>query len=241
MVTDKADNKKVKKDQIGKKPDEILFDVNNFPGGLKSVLEAIFIAVADPQDPKKLANILGVSVEKILKTLEELKVEYETNQRGFVLSSLDGLWKFYSAPDYSEIIMHYIRGNSSQKLSLPALETLAIIAYKQPITRSEIASIRGVNVDGVVRTLLQRDLIKPAIANKKAKMKQAQNSLEEDTIATKYETTSLFLEKLGISSLDELEPLAPFLPNTVDDIDEFEDTRKVNRGSKNDSSELDDN
>jgi segregation and condensation protein B len=202
-------------------PDEIAFDVNSLPGGLKGALEAILITCTDPQSVKKLAYLLSVSEKEVQETLEKLKIEYLEQQRGFILSEVGGMWRFYSAPEYGEIISQYIVGNSESKLSIAALETLAIIAYRQPISRSEVASVRGVNVDGVSRTLLQRGLI-------------AEAKEKTDNGAVNYVTTPLFLEKLGISSLEQLEPLAPFLPSDISDIPEFEDIRKPVRKSAED-------
>jgi segregation and condensation protein B len=215
-------------DNIGKKPEELTFDVNALPGGLKSAIEAILIVCSEPQSSKKLANTLAVSEQKVLKALEQLKVEYETDQRGFELLSLNGLWRFYSATAFGEVINSHIKGSTTQRLSVAALETLAIIAYRQPISRAEIASIRGVNVDGVLRTLLQRDLVD-------------ESKEKSESGAGKYETTTVFLEKLGLNSLDDLEPLAPFLPTQTDDIPEFEDIRKTKTDAKNKSTKEESN
>lgn len=207
-------------------PNEIAFDVYKLQGGLKSTLEAILLVCCEPQNPSVLASTLAVSEEKILQTLEELKIEYETDLRGFTLNNNDGLWRFCSRPEYGEVITAHIKGSSSQKLSIAALETLAIIAYQSPISRADIANIRGVNVDGVIRTLLQRDLIEES-------PKKSPNG------ATLYQTTNLFLDKIGISSLDELEPLAPFLPNLDEDLSELEEKRNIalkNKSKKHDDS-----
>lgn len=205
-------------------PDELAFDVKELPGGLKSTLEAIMITCSDPQDAISLAQTLAISPKEVEETLLELKNEYILDQRGFELKEYDGLWRFYSNPNFSEIVSKHIIGKSEQKLSIQALETLAIIAYKQPISRHAITQIRGVNVDGVVKTLTQRGLINE-ITDKK-------------TGGFTYTTTALFLEKIGLKSLDELDPLTPYLPEDFEKIPEFEDPRKTVRNSSNNANEL---
>ncbi|MDR1861889.1 MAG: SMC-Scp complex subunit ScpB [Candidatus Ancillula sp.] len=208
-----------KKNSKNTEVDEVAFDVNNYSGGLKAAIEAILIVISDPVDPVKLATVLASNVEDVEKALVELKAEYSEQMRGFELNEFDGLWRFYSTPEYGEAVSKFIIGSSESKLSVAALETLAIVAYNQPVTRHEIATIRGVNVDGVVRTLLQRGFIQEV--NVKGG--------DQDERGNKYVTTPLFLEKVGIKSLDELEPLAPFLPEDIQNIPQFDDIRKSSR------------
>jgi segregation and condensation protein B len=205
-------------------PDELAFDVNLYRGGLRAILEAILIVTPEPQAPEKLAKALAVTVEDVRQTLANLAEEYLTDARGFQLREFDGAWRFYSAPEYGEVVAKYIVGGAETRLSPAALETLAVIAYRQPVTRAAVASIRGVNVDGVFRTLLQRGLIAEA---------------EDKAGGKAYVTTGLFLEKVGINNLAELEPLAPFLPDDIDFIPEFEDIRKRTRIQDTESEEQD--
>lgn len=204
-------------------PDEVAFNVDQFSGGLLAVLESILIVSPEPVSAEKLAHTLAVSKSKVVAALKTLQKQYIADTRGFELLEFDGAWRYYSAAEYSDVVQKFIVGNAESKLSVAALETLAIIAYKQPISRLEIAQIRGVNVDGVVRTLLARGLVDVA-AKKKG----------EDVLASKYVTTALFLERLGVTSLAELEPLAPFLPDDIDQVPEFEDIRKRSKVAEND-------
>jgi segregation and condensation protein B len=211
--------------------DELAFNVENYKGGLKSVLESILITVSEPQSPEILAKALAVNLSEVTSTLEALSLEYKEQNRGFELREFDGLWRYYSDPEFGDLISKYINKSAEAKLSVPALETLAIIAYRQPVNRGQVAAIRGVNVDGVFRTLLSRGFIAEARTSKED---------SENPGPTKYITTALFLEKLGLSSLTELEPLAPYLPNDIGDIPEFEDIRKRNSHNNNTEEVLDD-
>lgn len=199
-------------------PDEVAFSVDQFSGGLRAVLESILIVSPEPVSVEKLVATLAVSKSEVSKALQELQMQYAKDKRGFELLEFDGAWRYYSASEYSDVVAKFVVGTAETKLSLAALETLAIIAYKQPISRFEVAQIRGVNVDGVVRTLLARGLVDTA-AKKKG----------EEQAASKYVTTALFLERLGVKTLGELEPLAPFLPDDIEDVPEFEDIRKRRR------------
>ncbi|MDR1448536.1 MAG: SMC-Scp complex subunit ScpB [Candidatus Ancillula sp.] len=203
--------------------DEVGFDVKSYPGGLKAALEAILIVVSEPQIPEKLAKALAVREDEVQKALEELSIKYREQECGFELKEFDNQWRFYCAQEFFGVVSKYLQRTSESKLSQAALETLAIIAYKQPTTRSQVASIRGVSVDGVFRTLLTRGLIEKFEQN---------GNLGIDN----YITTSAFLEKLGITSLDELEPLAPYLPEDITQISEFDDFRKKSR-TQNDGEE----
>lgn len=165
---------------------------------LAGALEAILMVVDQPVSQTDLARALEVDVETVQQCLQGLAREYETQSRGFELRNIANGWRIYSAPRFDPLVSQFIVGTGTQKLSRAALETLAIIAYKQPITRARIREIRGVNVDSVVRNLQARGLV------------------TEDgqtlTGASLYRTTNEFMERMGIASLDELAPLAPHLP-----------------------------
>ncbi|MDY5128820.1 SMC-Scp complex subunit ScpB [Actinotignum urinale] len=171
-------------------------------------LEALLFLAASPQTPQSLADALGIREEDTLALLHKLSEEYTRGrQRGFYLKEAGGGWRFYTHPRYADIITAHVTARQSGKLSQAALETLAVIAYKQPVTRAQVAAIRGVNVDGVVRTLLTRGLI--------------EETGEGATGAILYGTTPFFLEAMGMNSLNELPPLAPYLPE-ADELDDVE-------------------
>jgi segregation and condensation protein B len=149
--------------------------------------------------------VLDLPTDRIRGALDELAVEYRAHRRGFELRQAAGGWRLYTRADYAAYVERFVLDGQQVRLTQAALETLAVIAYKQPVTRSRISAIRGVNCDGVVRTLLARGLIEDC-------------GSEPDSGAFLYRTTALFLEKLGINSIDELPPLAPFLPDDVDEI-----------------------
>ena len=139
--------------------------------------------------------------------LHALEEEYAEQQRGFTLRSVAGGWRVYSRSDYAPVVEKFLLDGQQAKLTQASLETLAVIAYRQPVSRSRVSAVRGVNVDGVVRTLLTRGLIEELGA-------------EEESGAILYGTTAYFLQRLGLGSLDDLPALAPYLPE-VDVLDEL--------------------
>lgn len=165
---------------------------------LSRILEAILMVVAEPVAAVDLARVIGAKASQVNRVLVELQADYDRENRGFELREIAGGWRIYSRPAYAPWVGQFVVRAETTKLTQAALETLAIIAYRQPITRAKIAEIRGVSVDSVMRTLLTRDLIEEAGTTV--------------TGANLYRTTNLFLEKMGFTSLDELLPLAPFLP-----------------------------
>ncbi len=163
-------------------------------------IEAILMVADTPVEPALLAQITETSPERVEEILRELAASYEVDGRGFVLLKVAGGWRFQSHPDLAPYVERFVLDGQSARLSAAALETLAIIAYKQPISRAQVAAIRGVNVDGVVRTLEQRGYIAevardPGPGN-----------------AVLFGTTPAFLERMGINSVDELPPIAEFIP-----------------------------
>jgi segregation and condensation protein B len=175
------------------------------PVELRGALEAILLVVDQPVTEITLAQVLDLPTDRIRGGLAELAAEYSEHRRGFELRQAAGGWRLYTRGDYAAYVERFVLDGQQARLTQAALETLAVIAYKQPVTRSRISAIRGVNCDGVVRTLLSRGLIEDC-------------GSEPDSGAFLYRTTTLFLEKLGINSVDELPPLAPFLPDDVDEI-----------------------
>ncbi len=162
--------------------------------------EAVVLVADDPVDPQLLAQLLEVSTARIDELFAELSAEYEREGRGFVLAKVAGGYRFQSHPEQAAYVERFVLEGQSARLSSAALETLAIVAYKQPVSRAQVAAIRGVNVDGVMRTLQQRGYIDEV----------ARDAGPGQAIL--YGTTPAFLEKLGLDSLDDLPPLAAFIP-----------------------------
>lgn len=169
----------------------------------RRAVEAILMVAAEPVPLARLAAAIESTEADTDALLRDMAREYADDQRGFHLREVGGGWRFYSHPRYAQIVSEFITAGQSAKLSVPALETLAVVAYRQPVTRAQIAAIRGVEVDSVVRTLVTRGLIE-------------QVGSTAETGASLYGTTALFLEKMGMNSLDELAPLAPYLPDDSD-------------------------
>jgi segregation and condensation protein B len=175
------------------------------PVDIRPALEAILMVVDEPVTEITLAQVLEQPTERIGVELAALAQEYADQGRGFELRRAAGGWRFYTHPEQAAYVERFVLDGQSVRLTQAALETLAVVAYKQPVTRSRISAIRGVNCDGVVRTLVTRGLIEEA-------------GTEPESGAHLYRTSTLFLEKLGLDSVEQLPPLAPFLPDDVDEI-----------------------
>lgn len=171
---------------------------------LKASIEAILIVADTPVSVSLLAQVTQAEPHAVETVLAELTTEF--SGRGFLLRQAGGGWRFYSNPKYADQVKQFVVGNENQKLSQAALETLAVIAYRQPISKGKISNIRGVNVDSVVRNLAARHLVEEVG--------------ETSTGATLWGTTTEFLEKMGLKDLSELAPLAPFLP-AADELEEL--------------------
>jgi segregation and condensation protein B len=178
---------------------------------VERALEAILMVADEPQSVVSLATVIGVPVPAVRQSIERLVADYAgtdgTTRRGFELREVGGGWRLYVRPEFDDVVREFVLTQNPTKLSQAALETLSVIAYKQPISRGAIASIRAVNVDSVVRTLLGRGLITEAYT-------------DSETGAIHYETTDLLLTQLGINSLEELPKISPLLS---DGMDGFED------------------
>lgn len=182
--------------------DELAFDVTDLPGGAEAALEAVLMVADEPVPTVQLAAVLGLPTHQVSSVLEALAAEYRgqgDRPRGFELREVGGGWRFYSAPAHADVVGRFVLEGQAARLTHAALETLAVIAYRQPVTRGQVSAVRGVNVESVVRTLLARGLI-------------AQVGTEA-TGAVLYGTTPYFLERMGMADLDELPPLAPYLPD----------------------------
>jgi len=165
-------------------------------------IEAILLIVDEPQSLVALAAAVGAPVPTVKAAIEELVADYDGKRggpvRGFELREVGGGWRYYVREEHDDLVSEFVNGQAPSRLSQAALETLAVIAYKQPVSRSQVASIRAVNVDSVVRTLLARGLI-------------TESHTDPETGAINYKTTDALLTHLGINSLDELPPISPLL------------------------------
>lgn len=201
------------------------------PGGVRAALEAVLMVVDQPATSEELAAGLEVTVAVVEDLLAELQREYSgytvkapdvdavgfaavsAAPRGFELRNVAGGWRIYSRADFADVVGRFVLDGQTSRLTQAALETLAVIAYRQPVARARVSAIRGVNVDSVVRTLTQRGLVE-----------DAGNDPESGSVL--YRTTSYFLERMGIASVAELPALSPHLPG-LDGIEEFYDAGRM--------------
>ena len=167
---------------------------------VQRALEAVVMVSEEPVEPQLLAQLLEVSLPRVEELCAELAAQYAADDRGFELVRVAGGYRYQSHPSQAAYVERFALHGRSARLSAAALETMAVVAYKQPVSRAQIAAIRGVNVDGVVRTLTQRGYIDEVARDPGPGQ------------AVLYGTTGLFLEKLGVDSLDDLPPLAQFIP-----------------------------
>ncbi|MCP3770646.1 MULTISPECIES: SMC-Scp complex subunit ScpB [Streptomyces] len=166
---------------------------------LGPALEAVLMVVDEPATEERLAKILERPRRQVADALRALADEYTVQGRGFELRLVAGGWRFHSRPEYAAAVEGFVLDGQQARLTQAALETLAVVAYRQPVSRSRVSAVRGVNCDGVMRTLLQRGLVEEV-------------GTEPETGAILYTTTNYFLERMGLRGLDELPELAPFLP-----------------------------
>ncbi|MFC0042057.1 SMC-Scp complex subunit ScpB [Actinomadura rayongensis] len=172
--------------------------------GLRASVEAILLVVDEPVPVVNLAHLLDRPVPEITATLRELAAEYTADGRGFDLREVAGGWRFYTRDVCAPVVERFVTDGQQARLTQAALETLAVVAYRQPVSRARVSSIRGVNSDGVMRTLTLRGLIEDA-------------GQDPESQAHLYRTTGYFLERLGLRDLDELPDLAPYLPDDLPD------------------------
>ncbi|MEV6217941.1 SMC-Scp complex subunit ScpB [Nocardia sp. NPDC051833] len=177
---------------------------------LRSALEAMLLVVDAPAPVEQLAAALDDTAERVETTLRTMSAELTARGSGIDLRFVGDGWRFYTRQEYAPYVERVLLDGARTKLTRAALETLAVIAYRQPVTRTRVSAVRGVNVDGVMRTLLARGLI-------------AEAGQDPETNGTLYRTTELFLERIGLASLGDLPPLAPLLPG-VDLIDEISES-----------------
>ena len=182
------------------------------PIALERAIEAILMVADEPQSLVSMATALSQPVKAVKSAIEALVADFDgvdgSIRRGFELREVAGGWRIYVRAEFDDVARDFVLTQNPTKLSQAALETLAVIAYKQPISRGSVASIRAVNVDSVVRTLLGRGLITEAFT-------------DSETGAIHYATTDLLLSQLGINSIDELPHISPLLADGMDGFDEL--------------------
>jgi len=189
--------------------------VGDQPGpSLRAAVEAILLVVDEPVAAVTLAQVLGRTTGEVEEILDGLSVEYTEQERGFDLREVAGGWRLYTRAACADVVERFILDGQQARLTQAALETLAVIAYRQPVSRARVSAVRGVNVDGVIRTLVSRGLVEEC-------------GTEPESQAYLYRTTSYFLERLGLRSLVDLPDLAPLLPEieTLIDNEDFFSSR----------------
>lgn len=197
----------------------------------RAALEAVLMVIDEPATSDELAAGLGLTVEVVEELLMALQQDYDgytvkapdvdavgtaapsVAPRGFELRNVAGGWRIYSRAEFADVVGKFVLEGQTARLTQAALETLAVIAYRQPVSRARVSAIRGVNVDSVVRTLTQRGLIEDA-------------GTDPESGAILYRTTSYFLERMGLGSVDELPRLSPHLPG-LEGIEEFYDAGRM--------------
>jgi segregation and condensation protein B len=172
--------------------------------GLRASLEAIMLVADEPVSEVVIAQVLERPRAEVAGALRELAASYAAEQRGFDLREVAGGWRFYTREECAPVVERFVSDGQEVRLTQAALETLAVVAYRQPVSRARVSAVRGVNCDGVIRTLVLRGLVEEA-------------GTDPETGAILFATTTYFLERLGLPSLDALPELAPFLPDHVDD------------------------
>ena len=170
---------------------------------LRAAVEALLLVADEPMPAVQLAGLIKVPTEDVEQAIAELAAEYDAAERGFCVREIAGGWRFYTRPSCAPVVERWVLDGQQARLTQASLETLAVIAYRQPVSRGRVSAIRGVNIAGVIKTLLTRGLIEEA-------------GHEEESNAILYRTTSYFLERLGIASLDDLPPIAEHLPDLAD-------------------------
>jgi segregation and condensation protein B len=172
--------------------------------GLQASLEAIMLVADEPVSEVVIAQVLERPRAEVAGALRELAASYAAEQRGFDLREVAGGWRFYTREEYAPVVERFVRDGQEVRLTQAALETLAVVAYRQPVSRARVSAVRGVSCDGVIRTLVLRGLVEEA-------------GTDPETGAILFATTPYFLERLGLPGLDALPELAPFLPDHLDD------------------------
>lgn len=172
--------------------------------GLRMSLEAVLLVADEPVPAALLADVTRQPVAEVIAALRELAAAYTAERRGFDLREVAGGWRLYTRQECAAVVERFVGDSQEVRLTQAALETLAVVAYRQPVSRSRVSAVRGVNCDSVMRTLLLRGLVEEA-------------GTEGETGATLFRTTGYFLERLGLAQLSDLPDLTQFLPDQLDE------------------------
>ncbi len=172
--------------------------------GIRASLEAVLLVADEPVPEELLAQVVDVPAHVVVAELRELASAYTAERRGFDLREVAGGWRLYTRAECAAVVERFVSDGQEIRLTQAALETLAVVAYRQPVSRARVSAVRGVNCDGVMRTLVLRGLVE-------------ESGSDPETGAILFQTTSYFLERLGLASLSELPDLAAFLPDHLDD------------------------
>jgi segregation and condensation protein B len=186
-------------DQVDQLTDQPELDLDALPSGARGALEAVLMVLDEPVTETTLGSALGITVAAVTDLLGGLQTDYDQAGRGFQLRQVAGGWRIYSRAEYAGVVERFMLDGQTAKLTQAALETLAIVAYRQPVSRARVGAVRGVNVDAVMRTLLTRGLVEEA-------------GHDHETGAVLYRTTTYFLHRIGLTSVEDLPALAPYLP-----------------------------
>jgi segregation and condensation protein B len=211
-MTSEVTDSRVVEQRDGEAVDAVIADAPTPVTDIPRALEAILMIADEPQTLVSLATAVGAPIAAVRQSIEALVVDYDgadgAVRRGFELREVGGGWRIYVRGEFDDVVRDFVLTQNPTRLSQAALETLAVIAYKQPISRGSIASIRAVNVDSVVRTLLGRGLITEAYT-------------DSETGAIHYATTELLFTQLGINSIDELPHISPLLADGSSGFDDL--------------------
>jgi segregation and condensation protein B len=206
-MTTRADDN-IPDEVIDLEPADVTDDGVDDAPPLPTALEAILMVVDEPVSEVTLAQVTERPTDEVVAALRALAADYDQAGRGFQLREVAGGWRFYTRAACAPYVERFVLDGQAGRLTHAALETLAVVAYRQPVSRARVSAVRGVNVDGVMRTLVARGLVEEA-------------GHDGEGGSTLFRTTSYFLERLGLRGVDELPELAPFLPelDTLDDGD----------------------
>jgi segregation and condensation protein B len=193
--------------QAGEDRDAPLLPAGQRPPGLRGCLEAVLLVADEPVPEVVIAQVLERPREEVAAELRRLAAAYSAEGRGFDLREVAGGWRYYTREEYAPVVERFVSDGQEIRLTQAALETLAVVAYRQPVSRARVSAVRGVNCDSVMRTLVLRGLV-------------TESGADPDTGATLFRTTGYFLERLGLPGLGELPELAPFLPDDLDDAED---------------------
>src|SRR5215469_5822070 len=199
-----ADREPEAPDRESDEPDREPAELSAPAPELRMSLEAVLLVADEPVPTGSLADVTRQPEAAVAAALRDLAGEYTAQQRGFDLREVAGGWRLYTRDECAAVVERFVTDGQEIRLTQAALETLAVVAYRQPVSRARVSAVRGVNCDGVMRTLVLRGLVQEA-------------GTDPDTGAILFQTTGYFLERLGLARLSDLPDLVPFLPDHLDD------------------------